>query len=83
MSGWVAEIAGGEVSGFSWRVASRPTRDLEFCGSVWRAAGRESAAALLGEALDGRRLSDAQQAFLEVRVSNLAALRFYERHNLK
>jgi [ribosomal protein S18]-alanine N-acetyltransferase len=83
MSGWVAEAEGGEVSGFL--VARRIASDLEILNFAVRSGARRQGVggALLDEAMRWAKTFEAQQAFLEVRVSNLAALRFYERHNFQ
>ena len=46
-------------------------------------AAAELGAALLAEALKWAQTFQATQAILEVRASNLAALRFYERHKFE
>lgn len=83
MAGWVAETEGGEIAGFL--VARRISTDLEILNFAVRPAARRQGVgdALLGEAMRWAKSFEAQQAFLEVRVSNLAALRFYERHNFQ
>jgi [ribosomal protein S18]-alanine N-acetyltransferase len=83
MAGWVAETEGGEIAGFL--VARRIATDLEILNFAVRPAARRQGVggALLGEAVRWAKGFGAQQAFLEVRVSNLAALRFYERHNFQ
>jgi ribosomal-protein-alanine acetyltransferase len=97
MAGWVAtenssvngaegaaaaEFA-GEVAGFL--VARRLSSELEILNfaveSEWRRCG--IGAALLTEALQWAQTFQATQAILEVRASNLAALRFYERHKFE
>ncbi len=83
MSGWVAEAEGGEIAGFL--VARRIATDLEILNFAVRPSARRQGVGgtLLGEAMQWAKGFGAQQAFLEVRVSNLAALRFYERHNFQ
>jgi [ribosomal protein S18]-alanine N-acetyltransferase len=83
MAGWVAEAEGGEVAGFL--VARRIASDLEILNFAVRPAARRQGVGgtLLGEAMQWAKGFGAEQAFLEVRVSNLAALRFYERHNFQ
>jgi ribosomal-protein-alanine N-acetyltransferase len=77
MSGWVAEEK-AEVVGFI--VARRVASELEILnfavGAEWRHRG--IGAALLGETIAWGTTFHAEKAFLEVRASNLAALRFYE-----
>ena len=79
MSGWVAEEK-TEVAGFI--VARRVASELEILNfavrSEWRHRG--IGAALLGETVTWGATFQAEKTFLEVRASNLAALRFYE-HN--
>ncbi len=83
MAGWIAEVEGGQLAGFL--VARQIATDLEILNFAVRPAARRQGvgAALLGEVRRWAESFGAQQAFLEVRVSNLAALRFYERHNFK
>jgi [ribosomal protein S18]-alanine N-acetyltransferase len=79
MAGWVAEEK-SEVTGFI--VARRVASDLEILNFAvrpdWR--NRGIGAALLREVLGWGATFHGEKAFLEVRASNLAALRFYE-HN--
>jgi ribosomal-protein-alanine N-acetyltransferase len=94
MAGWVATensdvgvegaaAIAGEVAGFL--VARRLSSELEILNfaveSEWRRCG--IGAALLAEALKWAQTFQATQAILEVRASNLAALRFYERHKFE
>ena len=98
MAGWVAtenlrvssEVAAGAsveggvgVAGFL--VARRVSSDLEILNFAvefdWRSRG--IGAALLGEALKWAQTFEATHAILEVRASNLAALRFYTRHKFE
>ncbi len=98
MAGWVAtenfsvgeQIAadvapefGDEVAGFL--VARRLSSELEILNfdveSEWRHCG--IGAALLTAALQWSQTFQATHAILEVRASNLAALRFYERHKFE
>jgi [ribosomal protein S18]-alanine N-acetyltransferase len=83
MAGWVVEIDGGQVSGFI--VARRVASDLEILNFAVRPGARRqgTGGALLGEALDWAKEFQAEKAFLEVRASNLAALRFYEGHGFE
>jgi ribosomal-protein-alanine N-acetyltransferase len=82
MAGWCAE-EGGAVRGFL--VARQVANEIEVLnfavqpGKRRRGFGR----ALLEEALAWGRTFSADKAFLEVRVSNLAAIRFYESHGFK
>lgn len=94
MAGWVAEEGSQgavesdvevsiEVAGFL--VARRVSSDLEILNFAvefdWRSRG--IGAALLGEALKWAQTFEATHAILEVRASNLAALRFYTRHKFE
>jgi [ribosomal protein S18]-alanine N-acetyltransferase len=98
MTGWVAtensavrvesaaEVAGDattEVAGFL--VARRLSSELEILNfaveSEWRRCG--IGAKLLGAALQWAQTFQATQAILEVRASNLAALRFYANHKFE
>jgi ribosomal-protein-alanine acetyltransferase len=94
MAGWVATEnsdtgvagaaeVGAAVAGFL--VARRLTSELEILNfaveSDWRRCG--IGAALLAEALQWAQTFQATQAILEVRASNLAALRFYARHKFE
>jgi len=78
MSGWVAET-GGEVTGFL--VARRVVSDIEILNLAVRLESRRqgTGALLLQGALDWGRSMLTEKALLEVRASNLAALKFYER----
>jgi [ribosomal protein S18]-alanine N-acetyltransferase len=79
MSGWVAEEK-SEVAGFI--VARSAANELEILNFAVRPDTRHRGigASLLREALAWGATFHAEKAFLEVRASNLAALRFYE-HN--
>ena len=90
MAGWIAEEVSdasaevvAEVAGFL--VARRLSTELEILNfaveSDWRRCG--IGAALLDAALQWARRFQATQAILEVRASNLSALRFYERHKFE
>jgi len=83
MVGWVTESERGEIAGFI--VARRIANDLEILNFAVRPTARRQGigAALLGEALRWGSAFSAAQAFLEVRASNLAALRFYEQHKFQ
>jgi ribosomal-protein-alanine N-acetyltransferase len=82
MAGWVAE-EDAEVAGFL--VARRLSSELEILNlaveSEWRRCG--IGAKLLGEALQWAQTFQATQAILEVRASNLSALRFYASHKFE
>ncbi|MGB9242100.1 MAG: ribosomal protein S18-alanine N-acetyltransferase [Candidatus Acidiferrales bacterium] len=83
MAGWVAESKNGEITGF---IVARPiASDLEILNFAVRPTARRQGigAALLDEALRWGSAFSAGQAFLEVRASNLAALRFYEQHKFQ
>jgi ribosomal-protein-alanine N-acetyltransferase len=79
MGGWVPERKA--IIGFL--VARRIASDLEILNFAVKPDARRQGigGALLEEALRWAKSFDAQRAFLEVRVSNLAALRFYELYN--
>ncbi|HXJ16970.1 MAG TPA: GNAT family N-acetyltransferase [Candidatus Polarisedimenticolia bacterium] len=79
MAGWVAE-EGSEVTGFL--VARRLVGDIEILNFAVRPVARRRGvgASLLREALGWGGSFQARRAHLEVRASNLPALRFYERH---
>jgi ribosomal-protein-alanine N-acetyltransferase len=82
MAGWVAEEE-AEVAGFL--VAHRLSSELEILNFAvefdWRRCG--IGAALLAESLQWAHTFQATQAFLEVRASNLSALRFYASHKFE
>lgn len=82
MAGWVAE-QNDLVIGFL--VARRVAGDLEILNFAVTADVRRRGvgAMLLREALDWAQALQATHAILEVRASNLAALRFYERHKFE
>jgi ribosomal-protein-alanine acetyltransferase len=79
MAGWAVE-EGERITGFS--VARRPSNNLEILNFAVRPDGRNKGvgALLLREVLDWAKSFSSANAFLEVRSSNLVALRFYERH---
>jgi [ribosomal protein S18]-alanine N-acetyltransferase len=80
MAGWVAEEE-SIVVGFL--VARRVVNEIEILNFAVspEARGRGTGTMLLQEALAWGREFGAVQAILEVRASNQAALRFYERHD--
>jgi [ribosomal protein S18]-alanine N-acetyltransferase len=80
MAGWVAEE---ESSVVGFLVARRVVNEIEILNFAVssRARGRGTGTMLLQEALAWGREFGAVQAILEVRASNQAALRFYERHS--
>lgn len=90
MSGWVCEaVAAGEVAedngiaGFL--VARRIANDLEILNFAVRHELRRCGAggSLLGAVLEWGKSFSAETAILEVRESNFAALRFYDRHGFQ
>jgi [ribosomal protein S18]-alanine N-acetyltransferase len=78
MTGWISEEV-GSVSGFL--VARRVGSDLEILNFAVQPNKRRRGigAALLRASLDWGKSFLSEKAILEVRASNLAALRFYER----
>ncbi len=82
MAGWVGE-EDAEVAGFL--VARHLSSELEILNFAvefeWRGCG--IGAALLAESLQWAQTFQATQAILEVRASNLAALRFYASHKFE
>jgi ribosomal-protein-alanine N-acetyltransferase len=78
MVGWVAEE--DELAGFI--VARRVAVDLEILNLAVRPEARRRgiAAALLRTVTAWGSTFSAEKTFLEVRISNLAAIRFYERN---
>jgi ribosomal-protein-alanine N-acetyltransferase len=82
MARWVAEDESG-VTGFI--VARQVLTDLEILNLAVRpdARGREIATQLLRQTLKWSESFEARRAILEVRASNLAALRFYERNKFQ
>ena len=82
MAGWCAEESSA-VCGFL--VARRVANELEVLNFAVQPEKRRRGfgRALLQEALAWGRTLSADRAFLEVRVSNLAAIRFYERHGFE
>jgi ribosomal-protein-alanine N-acetyltransferase len=82
MAGWAAELD-GEVAGFL--VARRIGPDMEILNLAVRPDERRRGvgSSLLEAAISWAKSYDAEQAMLEVRASNFAALRFYERHKFE
>jgi [ribosomal protein S18]-alanine N-acetyltransferase len=82
MTGWVADER-DEVAGFI--VARRVADDLEILNFAVRPESRNRGVggSLLREALAWGATFHASKAFLEVRASNLAALRFYQRNRFE
>jgi [ribosomal protein S18]-alanine N-acetyltransferase len=82
MAGWAAEVE-GQVAGFL--VARRIGTDLEILNFAVRPSERRHGigGSLLEAAISWAKTYNAEKALLEVRASNLAALRFYERHNFE
>ena len=82
MAGWVAEEA-GRVAGFL--VARYTGGDIEILNFAVRREVRHLGvgASLLEKALEWGRAHEAEKAFLEVRMSNLTALQFYERRGFR
>lgn len=78
MSGWIAE-EGEEVAGFL--VARRIITEIEILNLAVRPESRRrgTGSLLLRGTLDWGRSLHGDKALLEVRSSNLAALKFYER----
>jgi ribosomal-protein-alanine N-acetyltransferase len=86
MPGWVAEDASdraGRVAGFL--VARRVASDIEILNLAVSAEFRRKGigATLLRAAIEWAKSIDAEKAFLEVRTSNNAALRFYEKFEFR
>jgi ribosomal-protein-alanine N-acetyltransferase len=79
MAGWVAEGPEG-IEGFL--VGRQVLKDLEILNFAVRADRRRLGIGrkLLVKALEWGRGFEAENALLEVRASNLAALNFYEQH---
>lgn len=82
MAGWVGEE---ESSVLGFLVARRVVNEIEILNfAVFsEARGRGIGAMLLRETLTWGETFGAEQVILEVRASNSAALRFYERHNFR
>ncbi len=82
MAGWVREE---ESSVLGFLVARRVVNEIEILNFAVspEARGRGIGAMLLRETLTWGETFGAAQVILEVRASNSAALRFYERHNFR
>jgi ribosomal-protein-alanine N-acetyltransferase len=82
MAGWVA-VEDGEVVGFL--VGRQVVSDLEILNFAVAPDARRRGAgtALLHEALEWGKSVRVENALLEVRESNHAALQFYERHDFR
>jgi [ribosomal protein S18]-alanine N-acetyltransferase len=82
LAGWIAEEEDG-LWGFI--VARRVASDLEILNFAVRPERRHRGvgAALLRETTILGSMFAAERAFLEVRISNLAAIRFYERNGFE
>jgi [ribosomal protein S18]-alanine N-acetyltransferase len=82
MAGWVAE-ENSDVAGFL--AARRTATDLEILNFAVRVDARRRGlgTSLLREALAWGKTFQAEKAFLEVRASNAAALRFYQLHGFR
>jgi [ribosomal protein S18]-alanine N-acetyltransferase len=82
MTGWIAEDETG-IAGFL--VARRLVQETEVLNLAVRAGARRRGVgtSLLREAVDWSRLLGAEGMILEVRASNVAAVKFYERHGFR
>ena len=82
MAGWVATEGTGVVG---FLIARRVISDVEILNFAVATALRRQGIGtmLLGECLGWAKSFSAEKALLEVRISNLAAIRFYERHNFE
>jgi len=82
MAGWVAD-ENDAIAGFL--VARRIASDLEVLNLAVRPEARRRGVgtALLQQAFAWGRTFGAEKSLLEVRASNLAALRFYEKHGFE
>ena len=82
MVGWVAEDARGIVG---FLVARQLVGEAEILNFAVRADIRRqgTGTALLAQALDWSKSFGAEKVILEVRASNVAAIRFYERHGFE
>ena len=82
MAGWVAEEEKSVVGFIVARKIAREIEILNFAVSP-EMRSRGVGAMLLQESLAWAKTFEATHAILEVRASNAAALRFYERHNFE
>lgn len=82
MAGWVA-VEGSAIAGFL--IARRVVSDIEILNFAIAAGRRRRGigSLLLAKALEWAHTFSAQKALLEVRISNLAAIRFYERYHFE
>jgi [ribosomal protein S18]-alanine N-acetyltransferase len=82
MAGWVAE-ENSQVAGFL--VARRVVNDLEILNFAVapEARRRGIGRSLFGEATEWGKSICAERIFLELRISNLAALHFYEHYDFR
>jgi len=82
MAGWVGEEDSGVVG---FLVARRVVNEIEILNFAVspNARGRGIGAMLLQDALIWAKTFGAVRAILEVRASNAAAIRFYERHDFR
>lgn len=82
MAGWIAEEDDVVVGFLIARAIAHEIEILNFAVDK-RLRGRGIGASLLREAFQWGKTQGAQRAFLEVRSSNAAALKFYERHGFQ
>jgi len=82
MAGWVAEEQKSVVGFIVARQVAKEIEILNFAVSP-EVRRRGIGAMLLHETLAWAKTFEATHAILEVRASNAAALRFYERHNFE
>ena len=82
MAGWIAEEAGLAIG---FLIARQVVSDMEILNLAVQpdARRRGVGAALLAAVIDWSRTFRAENALLEVRASNVAALQFYERHRFQ
>lgn len=82
MAGWVAVV---EQNIVGFLIARRVVSDIEILNFAVAASIRRSGvgSALLSQAIEWARSFAAQKVLLEVRISNLAAIRFYEKHSFE
>ena len=82
MAGWVTEEQKSVVGFIILRKIAKEIEILNFAVAPEKRS-RGIASMLLQESLAWAKTFEATHAILEVRVSNAAALRFYERHNFQ